>query len=103
MAQRGIETFAISAATGEGVQTLLRAVAAGLARIPRDQPVPAAELPVIRPPEDENVFEITREDNAFRVTGTKVERVIAMTNFDQDEGILRLHRVLQAMGITCSA
>jgi GTP-binding protein len=57
------------------------------------------ELPVIRPAEDENAFVITREGRAWRVRGKKVERVVAMTNLAQDEAVLRLHRVLQAMGI----
>ena len=32
--------------------------------------------------------------------GKKVERVVAMTNFDQEEAILRLHRVFKTMGVT---
>ncbi len=97
-ARRHIEAYPISAATGEGVRMLLRAVVKCLER----SPVPIAtpeELPVIRPAEDENAFVITREGRAWRVRGKKVERVVAMTNLAQDEAVLRLHRVLQAMGI----
>ncbi|HEX7587572.1 MAG TPA: GTPase ObgE [Anaerolineae bacterium] len=99
MTKRGLTSFAISAVTGEGVKELLHAVADILAEEPRDVPASEEELPVIRPEEDENAFEVSREGEAYRVRGRKVERVVVMTNFDQEEGILRLHRVFQAMGV----
>ncbi|MDE3090927.1 MAG: Obg family GTPase CgtA, partial [Chloroflexota bacterium] len=102
MSKRGVDAYAISAATGQGVRELLRAVAAQLDEIPRERPVTEEELPVIRPAEDEEAFEIKREGQAFRVRGKKVERVVVMTNFDQEEAILRLHRVFKAMGITAA-
>lgn len=100
MARRDIEVFAISAATGQGVHELLRGAAKSLVRsIP--EPLQMEEpLAVIRPPEDENAFRISREGSAFRLHGRKVERVVAMTNFDQEEAITRLHRIFKAMGVT---
>ncbi len=100
MAKKHVQVFAISAATGQGVRELLRAVAERLAESPAEQPAAEDELPVIRPQPDENAFEISREGNAFRLRGAKAERVIAMTNFDQEEALLRLHRVFKAMGVT---
>lgn len=97
--QRHIEAYPISAATGQGVHELLRAVARRLAELPRETPPREEELPVIRPAADENAFTITREGRAWRVRGKKVERVVAMTNFDQDEAVLRLHRIFQALGV----
>ena len=100
-AKRKIEAYAISAATGQGVRELLRAAAKRLGELPREPPTPIEEeLPVIRPAEDENAFTVSREGHAFRVRGKKVERVVAMTNFDQEEAILRLHRVFKALGVT---
>ncbi len=92
--------FAISAATGQGVRDLLRAAAKRSSEMPRETLGIAEELPVIRPGEDESAFTISREGDAFRVRGKKVERVVAMTNFDQDEALMRLHRVLTALGVT---
>lgn len=102
MTQRAIPVFAISAATGQGVRELLRAVADRVAELPRELPVAESveELPVIRPVEDEDAFTLAREGQAYRLRGIKVERVIAMTNFDQPEALLRLQRVFQAMGVT---
>lgn len=100
MGKRHLDAFPISAATGQGVAELLRAVAYRLAELPTEEAPTEEELPVIRPTADENVFEISREGNAFRVQGKKAERVIAMTDLNQEEAILRLHRVFQAMGLT---
>jgi GTP-binding protein len=103
MAKRKIEAYAISAATGQGVRELLHAAARRLSEMPREMPtVSEEELPVIRPAEDESAFEISREGRAFRVRGKKVERVVAMTNFDQEEAVLRLHRVFKALGVTAA-
>jgi len=100
-AQQNIEAYAISAATGEGVRALLRAAVRRLIELPRETPIiQEDELPVIRPAEDENAFSIAREERAWRVRGKKVERLVAMTNFDQEEAIVRLHRIFKGMGVT---
>ena len=54
MQERGLPVYAISAATGEGVRDLLRAVAQALATAP--EPEPLAETPVLRPQVDEDFF-----------------------------------------------
>lgn len=95
-----IQVYAISGATGQGVRDLLRAAVKKLDET-MPEPIPTIEeLPVIRPREDEAAFEVLREQHAFRLRGKKVERVVAMTNFDQDEAVQRLHRIFQAMGVT---
>ncbi|MGE5138530.1 MAG: GTPase ObgE [Rudaea sp.] len=107
--RRGVEVIPLSAATGEGVRELLRRAALLLAEMPHPQPEPAEAMPVFRPEPDENAFEVSRrpvtlkggkQAYVYQVTGRKAERVIAMTNWSQDEGAARAHRVLQAMGVT---
>ncbi len=108
LSAQDIEVFPISAATGEGVQALLLSAVQRLAELPVPTQVVTETIPVFRPEPDENAFEISSETvmkrggkqlRIFRVTGTKVERVIARTNWAQDEGAMRAHRVLQAMGV----
>jgi GTP-binding protein len=97
------DLFVISAATGEGIEPLLRRVADLLRADPPPQrdPVDPDEPPLQWPlPEvDENAFTIEREGEAFRVRGIKIERLIAMSNLDQDEALDRIQRVLEASGI----
>ena len=106
---RGLEVFPISAATGEGVRELLRRAILRLGELPPPSPMIEEAMPVFRPPPDEDAFDISREKvkvrggeqiNTYRVRGIKVERVIARTIWEQDEGAARAHRVLQAMGVT---
>ncbi len=97
--RQGYDALAISAATGEGVQALLRQVAATLRELPAE-PAPAPEQKVFRPKPDEDAFEIVREGGYWRVKGIKVERAAAMTNWDLDEAVLRFQRLLDGMGIT---
>jgi GTP-binding protein len=106
---RGLEIFPLSAASGQGVRELLRRAAQRLDELPSPAQTVEEVMPVFRPEPDENAFEISRETvtvrggkqtNVYRVRGIKVERVIARTNWAQDEGAARAHRVLQAMGVT---
>lgn len=95
----------ISAATGEGVRELLRAAVTLLDIVPsQEQSAPFETMPVFRPPPNEDAFTVEREGQAkdaqiFRVRGVKAERVAQMTNWDQDEGVQRTHRVLDALGV----
>lgn len=100
-----LEVIPISAATGEGVRELLHGALAILDALPPEEKIVETEtMPVFRPTPDEEQFTVEREGKAegvsiFRVRGVKVERVAQMTNWDQDEGVRRTHRVLQAMGV----
>ena len=88
---------AISSATGEGVQELTYATFAAIRRAPPPQLVaPEAAKIHLRP----NVsFTIRKEDGAFVVSGERVERLAAMTNFDSDEGLARFEQILAKMGV----
>jgi GTP-binding protein len=88
----------ISAVTGEGVRDLLYAAFRAIAATP---------LPEIAEPDvphfnltPHEAFEIERDpDGAFVVTGDRVERLAAMTDFDTDEGLGRFEAILAKMGV----
>jgi len=88
---------AISAATHQGVRELMRLVLDMLDRLPASTPV--TEIPVFKLEEDEETFQIVRENEAFRVVGKRIERAAAMTYWDYDEAVARFHRILTALGI----
>jgi GTP-binding protein len=93
---RGLPVLAISAATNDGVRELVQRIAQMLAAL---APEPASELPVIRPELPEEVFIIEREDAAWRVRGRKVERMMAMTYWNEPESVDRFQRILRALGV----
>lgn len=89
--------LAVSAATGEGMKDLLR----HMIRLVRS--APATQL-AVAPPHHvhyclEPEFTVTRQGEVFLVTGPKVERLVAMTNFDHGEGVQRLQGILKKMGV----
>ena len=97
--------FAISAATRVGISPLLAYVANQLRELmpPILRQAPSEEvLTWLLPVVDDNAFTITREGNVWRVRGKKIERLISMTNFAQDEALDRIQRVLAASGISAA-
>nr|HID14107.1 GTPase ObgE [Anaerolineae bacterium] len=97
---QGYPAMAISALTREGTRELLYRAAQMLAELPEE--IPARELPVFRPGEDEEPFTIEREDDGWRVRGVRVERLAAMTVWNLDEAVRRFQRALERMGITAA-
>jgi GTPase len=87
----------ISSATGEGIQELIYAAW---------QTIQSAPLPDIALPEPPRIllkpnepFAIHRERDAFIITGERVERLAAMTDFDSDEALGRFEQILAKMGV----
>ncbi len=95
-----LEAMSISAVTGQGVPTLLQRVVNLLDSLPREEPV-VEEVKVFRL-EEEEPFSIAQEEDGWRVRGPEIERVVAMTNWEYDEAVMRFQRVLEAMGISAA-
>jgi GTP-binding protein len=108
MKAQGQKAVSISAVTGEGVKEMLHSVAEMLESLPKETPV-TAEVKVFRPTPPSppgrggerggKAFAITWEDDAWRVRGAEIERVVAMTNWDLDEAVQRFQRIAEAMGL----
>lgn len=101
--ERKARAVAISAATRQGVQDLMRLVAQMLQEVPKPAPAEVEEA-IFRPDfaEDEKWFTVVRDaqdGGAWRVQGKRIERVAQMTNWDLPEAVLRFQRILEALGI----
>jgi GTP-binding protein len=101
LAERGIESLAISAVTGEGVSALLERTLDLVASQPAT-PMSALEdrERLYRPGPAEAGFTIEREGGVWRVKGEKIEQATAMTNWSYYEAALRFQRILDAMRIS---
>ncbi|MCS6862230.1 MAG: GTPase ObgE, partial [Abditibacteriales bacterium] len=96
----GYEVFPISAATGQGVQPLLYAMAHRLKEMDTGEAAPPCQPQRVTARVIETPLEITRsEDGDWVVRGDRVEKLIAMTNLDNDEAVARLQRRLDRLGI----
>lgn len=96
--EQGQEVFPISAATGEGLDVLLNRAAQMIDEY-QEEPVAVDEVKVYeaKPAEE---FVIKRDDDgAFVVQGKDIEKLVAMINFDNDEGLRRFQLIWRRLGI----
>jgi len=97
----GVERlWLISAVTGEGIPELLRAIVQQLAALP---PEPREELYVFRPLDEreDRSFTVTQiGPDTYRLAGEEIERLAAMTDWNNEEAVDRFDRILAARGIT---
>ena len=101
---RGLEVFSLSAASREGLQPLLYAMAKVVAKDRADKPVAAATRIVLRPRAvddlDFDVEPYVDDDEAgFRVSGRKPERWVLQTDFSNDEAVGYLADRLAKLGV----
>ena len=95
--EKGYEIMPVSAATGEGLQELMWK-AYEMAR--QYVAEPEEEIGVVEEG-DPDSFEIIRgaEDADFEVKGKNIERLVAMTNFDNAEALYRFQLIWKRLKI----
>jgi GTPase len=95
----GLPVVAISAETGTGLDALRAAVGDMLPGVEElSEPDPAGVV-VHRIEAADDGFNIEREDDAFRIRGKRIERLVAQTNFDNEESAERFQRELVRSGL----
>jgi GTP-binding protein len=95
---RGYRVFSLSALTGEGVALLTYALAEALEAMPREAP-PAEEVVRFSPPAEAGWEIESSGEGVYRVKGRRIERLVAMTDLNNDAGVARLRRQLDRMGL----
>lgn len=98
---RKTEVMAVSSVSGKGLKELLRATQKlvnleikKMAKTPETN-----ELPVIGLRDDESDWQIKKTKTGFLVTGKKIERFAARTDFNDFYGEQRLRDIMYKMGI----
>lgn len=98
-----VPIFSISAATSQGVKELMYAVAEKLETLPVKpaiEEVAEVEARVVFKAEPEAAeFHITRDNDAFVVSGEKIEKLAKMTNLNSYDSIQRFSRIMRGMGV----
>jgi GTPase len=91
----------ISALTGKNVRPLLYRAAELLVgeKSKADFHAVATNIPVYRPKEDPNKFEIMRTSKGWRIQGEAIERAAAMTYWEYDQSVRRFQQILEKLGI----
>jgi len=93
----GKPMFPISGFTGQGLPELLREIAETLAATK-----PAEDIPMLLPALKASfdlAFDVEETEDGFAVTGRRIERLVAMTDLENDEAVRYLHRRLERIGV----
>jgi GTP-binding protein len=94
----------ISAPTKQGIPELLRTVLK-LVQTERahertaEASIDAPSVPVLTFDDDNEAWEVTKEEDAYVVHGTKIERFAIRTDYNSPAGIERLRDIMQKTGI----
>jgi GTP-binding protein len=91
------QLMAISAVTGLNIRSLLFRGAKLLKEAPEIEA--KQDLPVYKLETDPKSFQISRENNGWRVAGQAIERSASMTYWEHHQSIRRFQRILEALGI----
>ncbi len=105
LAAQGWTVFAVSAATRQGLEPLVFALAERLRTLPLPAPLVDEETlritvdTMTRRRQDRRWLASRNSEGVYIVEGKGIERLISMTNLDNDAAVTRLQRTLEKTGI----
>lgn len=100
VAPKNAQLFAISAQAGTGIKELLftlkNVLAVRQAEIIEEE---EAQIPVIKITGEDKAWQVIKEGKKFVVTGYRIEKFAARTDFENEQGVRRLRDIMKKMGI----
>ena len=96
---KGLPLHFVSAATGEGVKELIRAVAAELPKLPPLTVFEAEEIPYEEDLGEEDAPEITKDGKVFVCESEWLWRLVGRVNFEDRDSLAYFQRMLREKGI----
>lgn len=95
--------YPVSAATGSGVDRLVALAADLLEEESRKESTPDAAIPegevVYKPNGRSFVFRVVRDQGQYVVESAELEKLVTMTNFEQDDAVARFQRIMRRSGV----
>lgn len=91
--------FRISAVTGEGTTELVDKIYELLQQHNQIEEIHTGEERVIRRFEEDVPFDINIVDGVYEVSGNRIEKLVAMTNLDNEDALKRFQRTITHMGL----
>ena len=94
--REGYFVIPVSGATGKGIKELTYYVGDMLKKIPKQPKIEhIKEYKLV----EEEPFVIKREGQIYHVSGRRIERLVAMTDMENESAVKRLQRVFKKMGL----
>lgn len=99
MEARGYQVFLVSAATGGGLKDLIYFVSQKLDEIPDTILSDDTEEEVLYTAEEEEPFEVHKEEDIFVVEGKWIRKLVNSTNFSNYESLQYFQRTIKKRGV----
>ena len=99
---RGTKLFAVSAQSGLNVQALLYQIADSVKKERQKltkKKETKEDLPVLRLADTSQQWSVQKQEGRFVVSGRRIERFAARTDFANEQGVRRLRDIMNKMGI----
>ena len=94
----GVKIFPVSAATNDGLQVLMECVSQMLDEYV-EEPEVIEEVKIYEPAIEEDIMISRDMSGEFVVSGKALEKLVAMTNFNNDEALRRFQYIWRVKGI----
>lgn len=91
----------ISAQSHQGLTELLRVVKkiVETERAKQPEAEPEAAVPHLTLNDQQLAWNVVKQGDIFVVSGKKIEKFAARTNFDNEDGVIRIRDIMKKMGI----
>ena len=97
--ENNIEIFKISAVTGEGLKELFSYVSKVLKTLPKEELEESEEKKVYTLKEEEEGFDIRKEDGMFVVDGPAIEKIMSRANLEDNESLYYFQKSIRFLGV----
>lgn len=93
-----LEILPVSAATSQGVKKLIYTISSKLEKLPKEyKTIKRKEKRYTV--EDEKAYEIKKQEQIYYVSGKNIERLVAMTDLENESAVKRLQRIFKKSGL----
>lgn len=97
--ENNMEIFKISAVTGEGLKELFAHVSKILKTLPKEELEEAEEKVVYTLKEEEEGFDVRKEDGIYIVDGPAIEKIMSRANLEDNESLYYFQKSIRFLGV----
>ncbi|MCX7641107.1 MAG: GTPase ObgE [Elusimicrobiales bacterium] len=93
------DVFLISSVTGEGIDNLLDRIIFLLSDIDSKQSLEINQTENVKKIKIERGFKVEKKNSIFYISGKSVDKIINMTDTENEEAIKRMYKILKRIGV----
>ena len=97
--ENNMEIFKISAVTGEGLKELFTHVSKILKTLPKEELEETEEKVVYTLNEEEQGFDVRKEDGMYIVDGPAIEKIMSRANLEDNESLYYFQKSIRFLGV----